>query len=556
MNIFSSRPVLCWLAHTTPWAALALVSGVAAFAGESNNERWDREVRLPDAYLPGGFVRDKSTSSSWMIFSGDGGGDNDTTYRISTTAWVSNYELSPKPGDENCPFGPGLFRELRPIRFGESQGYWSVQQIQATYLDASCIFKSGPLVGYISLHSKATGWNGRAPKVPRPSEQQVLETLQKFVAAYAQYVRDQKWTIASRVPPSQMTADESPRRPAPTALPDGPVHPGKSPDRIQPDVPMTLDEDSGSLGLPELGTVAVGALTALGAGIMMLGMGVSPRDVIEGAVGLFGGGATEPAPVIEPLTEAQRGAAARIWNEGWKDVTPWEQELIRTSPEWLRETLKARLPAETIEGYRRGWKEDVAAVATPVLKVTQSGCDLAVGAFSKVSPGFGVSYTMFKNMAGGISEGVHDWWWGSNDKGLFRNVTEGFTRGGIKGGVEMAVDFAAGKLLGKVGGDYAIDPNYVGATQFPWKQALADVAPEYFGGQAAKYAVGAAGDAATDYLFPPGSEGRLLRAEGFFDTTSPVEKDMLDALLKPENWPRAEGPPAPPLPYMAQNVVE
>jgi hypothetical protein len=553
MNVFRSRGVSRWLALVAHWAAFDLVSGVAALAGDSDNVRRDREIRLPDSYLPEGFIRDKSSSSSRMIFSADGGGNDNTTYSINTTAWVSNQELSSRPGDENCPFGPGLFKELRPIRFGEAQGYWSVEQVQSTYLDVSCIFKSGPLVGYLCLHAKATHWNGRSPTVPRPSEGQVIETLNKFVAAYSGYVRDQKWMTASRVPPTQTTSDEARPQQPPEVIADGSLPPVSGIERASQGGP---DRDPETVSVFAVGSVAVGALTALGAGLMMLGMGVTPGDVIDGTRELFGGGPAPEAAPREPLTEEQRGAAVRIWTEGWENVSAQEQELLRTSPEWLREAIKGKLPTETVEGYRRGWKEDVAGVVTPVLKVAQSGCDLAVGIFSKVSPGFGVSYTMFKNMAGGMSEGVHDWWGGRNDKGLVRNVAEGLTRGGIKGGVETAVDFTAGKLLGHAGSKYAMDPNYVGAWQFPWKQALVDVAPEYFGGQVGKYAVGAAGDAAVDWTDPPGSKHRPLRAEGFFDTTSPVEKDLMDGLLAPETWATSPVRPVPRQPYMAQNLVQ
>ena len=382
---------------------------------------------------------------------------------------------------------------------------------------------------------------------PTPTGEELVDIAGKFVAAIDAYARSQGW-VDGKVQPGTIRVADSGQPMPPTASTEtgAPTADATSP----PDTGIAADAAAVSLG-----TVAAGALTALGAGLMMLGMGVSPWDVIEGARELFGGASPE-AVAREAPTEEQRGAAARIWTEGWTDVTSQEQELIRTSPEWLRGALKARFPAQAIEGYQRSWKEDVAGVVTPVLKVAQSGCDLAVGVFSKVSPGFGVSYTMFKNMAGGISEGVHDWWWGSNDKGLVRNVTEGFTRGGLKGGVETAVDLAAGKLLGHVGGKYAMDPNNVGWKEFPWREALADVTPEYFAGQAGKYGVGRVGDMAVDAMDPPSSKGRPLRAEGFFDTTSPLEKDALDCLFKGESGLGAPVPQAARLPYLAQNLVQ
>jgi hypothetical protein len=287
-----------------------------------------------------------------------------------------------------------------------------------------------------------------------------------------------------------------------------------------------------------LGTVAAGALTALGAGLMMLGMGVSPRDVIDGARDLLGGGAAADAKAEvvarEPLTEEQRGAAARIWTEGWSDVSAQEQELLRTSPEWLREALGAKLPAQTIEGYRRTSREEWADYLVPGLKWAQSGCDFMVGMFSTVNPAFGIKYTMCKNVAGGVSEGVYDWAWGKNDSGLVRNVYEGFTRGGVRGGVEIAVDAAAGK-------------------------AISNPVTAYLAGQVGKYAVGAVGDVAIDWTTPVGHKERPLRAEGFYDTTSPIERDVIEFVLSPTKWLPAGGPPpapAPRLPHMAQNLVQ
>lgn len=515
--------------HLALWAALGPLGSVAVVvhAGEttsSSGERWDREVRLPDSYLPGGFIRDKSTSSSRDIFSTDGGGGRDSTYRINTTAWVSNWELSPKPGDGNCPFGPGLFKELRPIRFGEAHGYWSVEQIQSSYLDVSCIFKSGPLVGYLCLHSEATHWNGRAPTVPRPSEGQVIETLGKFVAAYAGYVRDQKWMTASRVPPTQMTSDEArPQQPPAVVAPGEPLQPASNIERA---IPYGLDGDSETVPVFAVGSVAVGILTALGAGIMMLGMGVNPRDIIGGAMELFDG-TSSPATAVEPLTVEQRGTAAKILGQGWQNVSPEELEALRTSPKWLKEAMKQTVPAVAIEGYQPSlWREG----ATAGLKAAQTYIDAAVGIFSAATGNLpmAVHYTYWKNMLGGTSEGVADWVWGKNDRGLIRNVAEGFTRGSIKGGVELAVDLATGK-------------------------AIHNPVVEYAAGQVGKYAVGAAGDVAVDALDPPGTKGRPLRAEGFFDTTSPLEKDALDALFSPGN--DSGGMSVPSLPYMAQNLI-
>ena len=548
------RPGLAIVAAWLVWGAL----GSTLFAEDDSfsdlgRGQWIMEFRLPDAYMPRGFVRDPN-NRHWVVKTVDPDGAHRPhchQYAVQPHAWVSNKRLSANPNAQDCPMGFGGAGEFVQRDVAGVSGFWRRVYQSQTRFQFNFMFQIGSCVaGFYMDASEATPVKGNS-RFPLPSEQEIWGVVAQFVEGYRRYINDKGWTYLEGKSPSVVGV-----APPANAVQSSGI--ATVPGVPVPDAGGMSDSGfDGSVAVVSLGTVAAGALTLLGAGLMMLGMGVSPRDVIDGAQELLGGGeaagAKAEAVAREPLTEEQRGAAVRIWTEGWENVSSQEQELLRTSPEWLREAIKGKLPTETVEGYRRGWKEDVAGVVTPVLKVAQSGCDLAVGVFSKVSPGFGVSYTMFKNMAGGMSEGVHDWWWGSNDKGLVRNVAEGFTRGGLKGGVETAVDLAAGKLLGHVGGKYAMDPNNVGWKEFPWREALADVAPEYFAGQAGKYAVGAAGDAAVDWTDPPGSKHRPLRAEGFFDTTSPVEKDILDALLKPAH--ESGGMSAPPLPYVAQPMV-
>ena len=59
-----------------------------------------------------------------------------------------------------------------------------------------------------------------------------------------------------------------------------------------------------------------------------------------------------------------------------------------------------------------------------------------------------------------------------------------------------------------------------------------------------------------DALDPPGTKGRPLLAEAFFDTTSPLEKDALDCLFNGESGLGAPVPQAARLPYLAQNLVQ
>lgn len=351
---------------------------------------------------------------------------------------------------------------------------------------------------------------------PVPTGEELVSIARKFVIAIDAYARSQGWVDGKGQPGPTKLAETGQPMPPPTA----------STETGAPTLDMADSVMDAGVAAVSLGTVVAGALTALGAGLMMVGMGVSPGEVIDAARGMFGG-ASDAAVAVEPLTVEQRGAAARILAEGWEKVSPEELELLRTSPEWLRVAMKQTVPAITIEGYEKSlWREG----ATAGLKAAQSYADAAVGIFSSATGNLpmAVHYTYWKNMLGGTSEGVADWVWGNNDRGLIRNVGEGFSRGSIKAGVELAVDFAAGK-------------------------AIANPVAEYAAGQVAKYAVGAVGDVAVDALDPPGSKGRPLRAEGFFDTTSPLEKDALDALLNPGH--ESGGMSAPPLPYMAQPMV-
>jgi hypothetical protein len=293
------------------------------------------------------------------------------------------------------------------------------------------------------------------------------------------------------------------------------------------------------IGAVSLGVAAVGALTALGAGLMMLGMGVGPREVIEGAREWFGGGG-RAAEAGDEMLPRQLAVAERIRQEGWKDVSSQEQDLLRASPEWLREAVKRGLPAQAVDPYR--WGTLRGEYLTCGAKVIQSGCDVAIGVLSTANPAFGIHYTYWKNVLGSVSEGVADYSYGKNEKGLLRNAGEGLIRGTARAGVEIAVDAVAGKVLAPGAGRFEVDPNQIAAGAFAAREAAGEVAGGYFAGQAGKYAV----DAATG---------------GYLGTTSPVEKATLDAVTGGISDLAGSGgrggpvPIAPRLPHMAQDLM-
>jgi hypothetical protein len=91
------------------------------------------------------------------------------------------------------------------------------------------------------------------------------------------------------------------------------------------DVFTKTPDDEVSPATTALGTLAVGGLTALGAGLMMLGTGVTPRDVIDGVQEWIGGSPGPPPakaspPVIEDDFERwKRNYESRGWRYAEKD---------------------------------------------------------------------------------------------------------------------------------------------------------------------------------------------------------------------------------------------
>ncbi len=494
---------------------------------------WMREFRLPDAYLPAGFVRQPS-NKHWVVKPVDPSDVEPAythQYAIQPHAYVSNKRLSPNPGHEDCPmgFGPG-YKPFAPRKVGGVDGFWSQVFQSESRNQFNFIFKIGSCVVGLYVDAGEASMIKGNTRFPKPTEGEILSVVGQFVAAYERYITDQGW-LNVRGPAGSAAG-------APDGAPGGGLGDGAG----ESGVPGDGSWMGGAAGvaLTSMGTVAAAAVTALGAGLMMLGMGVGPRDVIDGAREWFGGGG-QAAEVGDEMLPRQLAVAERIRREGWADVSSQEQDLLRASPKWLREAVQSGLPAQTVDQYR--WGTLSGEYLTCGGKVIQSGCDVAIGVLSTANPAFGIHYTYWKNVLGSISEGAADHRWGKNEKGLLRNVGEGLIRGTARAGVEIAVDAATGHLMAGGAGRFEVDPNTISAGAFAAKEAAGEVAGAYFAGQGGKYAVDVA-------------------SGGYLGTTSPVEKATLDAVTGTMSDLAGSGgrggavPAAPRLPHMAQNLVQ
>lgn len=82
--------------------------------------------------------------------------------------------------------------------------------------------------------------------------------------------------------------------------------------------------DEISPAITALGSLAVGGLTALGAGLMMLGTGVTPRDVVEGLRDWVSGTSSNPdpaTPALDPFESWKRDHESRGWRYSEVDGT-------------------------------------------------------------------------------------------------------------------------------------------------------------------------------------------------------------------------------------------
>ena len=188
-----------------------------------------------------------------------------------------------------------------------------------------------------------------------PTEAEVLAVAAQWVAAMKRWASDRGLDLyesrrgVSRGRPTPGSGGGL----APTGVPIEKTPPGATPDFLDDVVGVRTPLASLSVGV-----AVAGGLTALATGVMMFGLGVTPREVFDGVRELLGGGATTGGmKETDDALRVQRAVAARIQREGWKDVTSQEQHLLRDSPEWLRAAVKRGLPAERVDPYRWGWRE-------------------------------------------------------------------------------------------------------------------------------------------------------------------------------------------------------
>lgn len=113
-----------------------------------------------------------------------------------------------------------------------------------------------------------------------------------------------------------------------------------------------------------LGTLAVGGITAIGAGLMMFGMGVTPKDLMDGAKEMFGG-ASVPPPLPPPLPVTHRGGETNefgeVWSDedrGWVGRNLYEEEKSRRN--WIADKNEADLHSGQSEDVKKAygdWQE-------------------------------------------------------------------------------------------------------------------------------------------------------------------------------------------------------
>lgn len=126
----------------------------------------------------------------------------------------------------------------------------------------------------------------------------------------------------------------------------------------------TQDEEI-SPATTALGTIAVSGITALGAGLMMLGMGVTPKDLIDGVRELFGGAATPPTvpPLPPPITHRDGDANefGEVWSDedrGWVGRNLYEEEKARRT--WIADKAVTDLQSGQSEDVKKAydkWQE-------------------------------------------------------------------------------------------------------------------------------------------------------------------------------------------------------
>lgn len=106
-----------------------------------------------------------------------------------------------------------------------------------------------------------------------------------------------------------------------------------------------------------LGTLAVSGISAIGAWLMMLGMGVTPKDLIDGAKELFGG-ASAPIPPPLPVThhDGETNEFGEVWSDedrGWVGRNLYDEEKSRRT--WIADKAGADLHTGQSEDVKKDY---------------------------------------------------------------------------------------------------------------------------------------------------------------------------------------------------------
>lgn len=260
---------------------------------EMGNGNWINQFYLPDSYLPEGFIYDPK-GRHFILNLVDPGCDQAycQRYFIGPHAACANVPLSPNPLDPNTvvSYGGNPAPHFEPYSIGTIQGYWNLGFVSETTHQSTFIFKIGSCVINLSVRAdQAMAEDNFKHKFPRPTEQEIVTTYQKFFRAFQSYISDRGWMdlqgkpVAAIDDPSQTdhtigVSGGSGNNNFPENSAVGPVIPPSGHDL------STTDNTSLSPVTIAAGTLAVGGIAGLGAWLMMGQAGVGRRE-LQDAVG-------------------------------------------------------------------------------------------------------------------------------------------------------------------------------------------------------------------------------------------------------------------------------
>ena len=269
----------------------------SAFTGEDRlidmgGGNWINTFYLPDSYLPEGFIYDPK--GRHFIFNPvDPGCDQAycQRYFIGSHAACANVPLSPNPLDPNTVVGYGDNPpRFEPRSIGSMRGYWNLGYVSLDDHQSTFVFKIGSCVVNLRLSaSQAMAEHNHKFKFPRPTEQEIFTTYEKFFKAFQSYISDRAWmdlqgksAIAiNDVPQTDHTHGVS-GSPGNNSFPEDKTFEAEVP----PSVYDTYSPDNKSISPVTVaaGTLAAGGIAGLGAWLMLGQAGVGRREMLD-AVG-------------------------------------------------------------------------------------------------------------------------------------------------------------------------------------------------------------------------------------------------------------------------------